>query len=373
MVSRYSYTHILTASCVLIFSGALFTVLFLLNGGVLSLLATGLTTGLLLSTFWCAHLMQNQKHLKRLTSICASLDLSTDQNGSQSSAQEIEALYGCLERFCDNVFDKSRKADVNPSDKENIEDGLRMSQEKKAEILSIMETHTADVAQANEAIQAMVSMVITSAEVNAEAEQLAVSTGHKARAGRAVLAQSRSHVESFSETVDKSSKQMSKLSGFGREISDIVKVILEIASQTNLLALNAAIEAARAGSYGRGFSVVADEVRQLSQKTEGATKQIKGVVDNILSTMSEADELTGLVAQGVQKFVILTGNADESVDQIVADMDGMLEKVQKITSDYDESIDSVTDQLASKLEFLAAIFYQSEEHFNRIRELVENA
>jgi methyl-accepting chemotaxis protein len=100
------------------------------------------------------------------------------------------------------------------------------------------------------------------------------------------------------------------------EIGNIVSVIREIADQTNLLALNAAIEAARAGEQGRGFAVVADEVRKLAERTTGATVQIGGMIEGILQQIEGAVHGMQEGRAQAEQGVILASRAGEALSSI---------------------------------------------------------
>jgi methyl-accepting chemotaxis protein len=120
------------------------------------------------------------------------------------------------------------------------------------------------------------------------AQRISVDSGEASRQGGAVVHQATAEMQQIAEAVTDSAKTIQELQGYSTEISTIVHVIGDIADQTNLLALNAAIEAARAGEQGRGFAVVADEVRKLAERTSQSTRQIAEMIDRIQSGAERA-------------------------------------------------------------------------------------
>lgn len=124
-------------------------------------------------------------------------------------------------------------------------------------------------------------------------------------------------MRSITESVAKTAKEMSELGRSTDQIGRIAGVIDDIADQTNLLALNAAIEAARAGEQGRGFAVVADEVRKLAERTTTATKEIAQMITTIQDGTTGAIKAMEIGSQQVQEGVTSTARAGESLKQII--------------------------------------------------------
>jgi methyl-accepting chemotaxis protein len=180
---------------------------------------------------------------------------------------------------------------------------------------------------------AMNQMSATVQEVAQNAEQASVAAtaaDNQAQLGDQVVAEAIARIEQLAGQMDHCLEAMGHLSGESQRIGSILDVIKSVSEQTNLLALNAAIEAARAGEAGRGFAVVADEVRGLAQRTQQSTEEIEQLIDSL---HRGTDEVTGLLDNSkrlTEQSVELSRKAGDALGQItqtVSTIQGMNQQI----------------------------------------------
>jgi methyl-accepting chemotaxis protein len=165
-----------------------------------------------------------------------------------------------------------------------------------------------------------------------EANNLAKGSGERVATGYSLMSQAKTEIEKLGASLQRAQDDLALLANQSERITGIVSSITQISEQTNLLALNAAIEAARAGEAGRGFAVVADEVRKLAEQARIASNQIGQIAKELQTTSQDAAEAILATGGTVEAGLTVAGSAQEAMAEIQAGAKKRVEVVTQITT-----------------------------------------
>ncbi len=277
------------------------------------------------------------------------------------SNDEIGKLGGFVNEFIKKIHDVI--AEVAGATREVASAATEIASSSE-EIASGMNEQSGQVTQISSAIEQMSSSVIEVARKSAEAANNAQESGKLAAEGGKVVEETIAGMNAISDAVTASAASVAELGKRGDQIGQIIEVINDIADQTNLLALNAAIEAARAGEHGRGFAVVADEVRKLADRTTKATEEIAESITAIQNETTQAVERMNAGTEQVKVGVDKATLAGQSLEQIVAGAQEVATMIQSIAAAAEEQ-SATSEEVSRNVEQISAVTRQTSEGTNQ--------
>jgi methyl-accepting chemotaxis protein len=277
------------------------------------------------------------------------------QRLNEDRHDEFGDLARSFNTFVDGVHTLVRQVSEAASQLSAAAEQLSVSSRQASEQVQQQQSETEQVATAMTQMAATVTQVAGNASQAADA---AAESDRAAHSGAEVVQLTSREVGELAEEVQSAVSVINRLQGDAESIGTVLEVIRGIAEQTNLLALNAAIEAARAGEAGRGFAVVADEVRTLATRTQSSTQEIRGIIEKLQGAANDAVK------------VMDAGHA-KATDGVSS-----AERAAKALEDITQSISTINDmntQIASAAEEQSAVAEDVHRSLTRISSGVEQA
>ncbi|MBK1672399.1 chemotaxis protein [Ectothiorhodospira shaposhnikovii] len=317
--------------------------------GMLMLVAVGVAVAVFLARIIVGPIIRLSDALHEISRGDGDLTRQLDAQGRD----ELSELARAFNEFVGKIRELVRQASAASSQLAAAAEELSSTTEETREQVRRQHSETDQVATAMNQMTATVQEVSRNAS---EAAQAAATTREEAASGDKVVRETIRAIELLADEVENASRVITRLSEDSDDIGKVLEVIRGIAEQTNLLALNAAIEAARAGEQGRGFAVVADEVRTLASRTQSSTTEIQAMIERL---QSGAVGAVKVMEEG-------RGKARQSVTQAARAGESL-----KAISGAVNNINDMNAQIASAAEEQSAVTEEINRNITNIAQAVE--
>ncbi|OIR17602.1 methyl-accepting chemotaxis protein PctB [mine drainage metagenome] len=231
---------------------------------------------------------------------------------------------------------------------EQVTSATSVAQETSVQLLSAAETQSAQILHTTDAVTDMTRSILQVSSNAVEASQVAQRSLEAANQGSQAVQNTISGMNEIRTQIQETSKRIKRLGESSQEISEIVELISDITEQTNILALNAAIQAASAGEAGRGFTVVAEEVQRLAERSSEATKQISAIVKAIQTDTHGAvvamEKSTEGVVEGA-RVADAAGQALSEIEAVTTNLAELIQSISEATNAQTKSADTVANNM----------------------------
>jgi methyl-accepting chemotaxis protein-1 (serine sensor receptor) len=317
---------------------------------VIAVVLAGIAASIAIGFFLIRAIVRQLGEAVRVADAVAAGDLT--QHIATTSNDEIGHLMRAMQHMNEGLADTVRRVRMG-TDAITVASGEIAT--GNADLSSRTESQASSLEETASSMEELTSTVRQNADNARQANQLVVSTAEIAAKG--------------GQVVDRVVETMSSIQDSSRKISDIIGVIDGIAFQTNILALNAAVEAARAGEQGRGFAVVAAEVRSLAQRSAGAAKEIKALIEDSVGKVDAGGKLVDEAGRTMDEIVGSVKRVTDIMSEIAAASQEQSAGIEQVNQAV-EQMDQMTQQNAALVEEAAVAAESMREQAGMLAEAV---
>ncbi len=312
-----------------------------INGrnGQIMIIVIGLVISFITSWIIVSNLRSRVSFLRETMSEAAKT-LALDTRVTLEGKDELTDIGNSFNQFIEKVHSSINEVASNSRELSTMADDVAKRARFTQDNCTSQRDRTVQVATAIHELGATVSEIASNA---ANAAEVAREATHRSADGREVVSQARVQIAELSDELEKSTNVVESLASQIDGISSTLDTIRSISEQTNLLALNAAIEAARAGEQGRGFAVVADEVRTLASRSADSTEEIQQIIDKLQAESKRAVDAMGKGRTKSGLVVEYADKANESLEQINGHIDQISDQNIQVATATEEQSSVVED------------------------------
>jgi len=276
-------------------------------------------------------------------------------------AQVRDSITGAIADSINYTIDSLRDlvTEINRAT-EQVTSATSVAQGTSLQLLSAAETQSNQIMQTTDAVTDMTRSILQVSSNAAQASQVAQRSLEAASQGSQAVQNTISGMNEIRTQIQETSKRIKRLGESSQEISEIVELISDITEQTNILALNAAIQAASAGEAGRGFTVVAEEVQRLAERSSEATKQISAIVKTIQTDTHGAVVAMERSTEGVVEGARVADAAGQALTEIETVTNNLARLIQLISAATNTQTESATT-VANNMQLIQEITTQTTE------------